>query len=457
MTTVKNVEVETFVQNNPGKNQEVEVGTLFQDMPFTKRHLFIGVALFMTFVIEAWEMMIIIMVSGSIAGDFGLSPVQVGSLIGSIFLGMIPGTYVWGIIGDKIGRKKSIIYSLILFGVISLISSFSVNFEMLYALRMLAGFALGGVLACIFPYFEEMLPVKHRGRAAVYLSAGWPIGTLLAIGLTALLMNVDGVLGGWRAVLVVSSLAAFWAFVIAKIPESPFWLTGKGRVEEARLIIEDLSDGKVKVEPGTQLVVQKLKQGNFFEIFKGKMLKTTVLQTIVNFTFSFGYWGLYTWIPTLLLQKGLSMGQSMGFVALASVAQIPGYLVAGQLTSKYGRKKVMFAFVLFAAIFGFAFAYSSNMAQLYTFNFALAFFSLGAWGVWNTWFGEIYPTNVRGVGYSWGVAGQRWANTVAPSLIGFVIGLGWVFGATVSFIQVFMVITLITILFIRETEGEILH
>ena len=186
-------------------------------------------------------------------------------------------------------------------------------------------------------------------------------------------------------------------------------------------------------------------------------MKTTLLQTIVNFAFSFGYWGLYTWIPTLLQQKGLSMGQSMGFVALSAVAQIPGYLVSAQLTSRFGRKKVMFAFVLFAAIFGFAFAYSSNLTELYIFNFALAFFSLGAWGVWNTWFGEIYPTNIRGVGYSFGVAGQRWANTIAPSLIGFVIGLGWVFGATVSFIQVFMVVTLITILFIRETEGEILH
>lgn len=439
------------------KNRAVEVGSIFQTMPFTKRHRFVGFALFMAFVIEAWEMMIIIMISGNIAADFGLTSIQVGSLIGSIFLGMIPGTYVWGIIGDKIGRKKSIIYSLLLYGVVSLISSFSANYEMLYTLRLLSGFALGGVLACIFPYFEEMLPVKQRGKAAVYLSAGWPIGTLLAIGLTALLMDVEGILGGWRAIIFISSLAGLWAFVIAKIPESPYWLVGKGRVDEAKQIIEDLSEGKTKVESGTELVVYEVKQGSFFEIFKGKLLTTTVLQTIVNFAFSFGYWGLYTWIPTLLQQKGLSMGQSMGFVALSAIAQIPGYLVSGHLTSIYGRKKVMFGFVTFAAIFGFAFAYSSNMLQLYIFNFALAFFSLGAWGVWNTWFGEIYPTNVRGVGYSWGVAGQRWANTVAPSLIGFVIGLGWVFGATVSFIQIFMVITLITILFIRETEGEILN
>jgi MFS transporter, putative metabolite:H+ symporter len=247
------------------KNEDVvvEVGSIFQSMPFTKKHKAVGMALFMAFVIEAWEMMIIIMISGDIAADFGLTPVQVGSLIGSIFLGMIPGTYIWGIIGDKIGRKKSIIYSLLLYGVVSLISSFSANYEMLYSLRLLSGFALGGVLACIFPYYEEMLPVKQRGKAAVYLSAGWPIGTLLAIGLTAILMNVEGFLGGWRAVLFISSLAGLWAFVIARIPESPYWLAGKGRVEEAKKIIEDLSEGKTKVGQGTTLVVDKVKQGRF--------------------------------------------------------------------------------------------------------------------------------------------------------------------------------------------------
>lgn len=448
--------MESVTSAKPRENT-VEVGTFFENMPFTKRHKFVGFALFMAFVIEAWEMMIIIMISGAIAAEFSLTPVQVGSLIGAIFLGMIPGTYVWGIVGDKIGRKKTIIYSLLLYGVVSAASSFSPNYETLYALRLLSGFSLGGVLACIFPYYEEMLPVKQRGKAAVYLSAGWPIGTLIALGITSLLMDVEGALGGWRAIIFISSLAGLWAFVISKVPESPYWLAGKGRTDEAKQVISDLSQGVTQVSKDTELFVSKVKQGSILEIFKSKMIKTTALQTIVNFCFSFGYWGLYTWIPTLLQQKGLSMGQSLGFVALSAIAQIPGYVAAAHLTSKYGRKKVMFVFVLFASIFGFAFAYSSNLFQLYTFNFALGFFSLGAWGVWNTWFGEIYPTNVRGVGYSWGVGGQRWANTVAPSLIGFVIGLGWVFGATVSFIQVFMVITLITILFIRETEGEILH
>ncbi|MEH7344584.1 MFS transporter [Bacillus sp. JJ1532] len=435
----------------------MQVGELFKDMPFNSRHAFVGMVLFFAFVVEAWEMMIIIFLSGAIAAEFNLTAVQTGSIIGAIFLGMIPGAYIWGFISDKIGRKKTMMYSLLLYTLFSLISVFSVNFEMLYAGRLLAGLALAGMLVCIFPYFEEMLPVKQRGKYGGYLSAGWPIGVLIAVGVTVLFMEVEGALGGWRVVLFISSLGGLWAFMLLKIPESPYWLAGKGRQEEAKAVIKFLSKDQINLDQNTNLEVLNVKQANYFEIFKGKWLKLTSLQTIVNFTLAFGYWGLYTWIPTLLMEKGLSMSQSLGFLALTSIMQIPGYMVASHLTAKFGRKKILFLFVTGAAISGFLFAFSTNMVELYAFNFLLSFFNQGAWAVWNTWFGEVYPTNVRGAGYSFGAASQRWANTFAPSIIGFVIGMGWTFGATVSFIEAFVVVTMITILFIPETEGKILE
>lgn len=436
----------------------VEVGSFFENMALTRKHFLVGFTLFFAFVVEAWEMMLMIFISGSIASEFHLSKVQVGSLIGSLYLGMIPGIYFWGYVMDILGRKKTIIWGLLLYGALSLISAFSTSYAMLYTLRLLAGFAMAGVVACVFPYFTEVLPVKYRGRATVFLSTGWPLGTMLATGITALLIDYEGIIGGWRGVIFVSSLACLWALVVAKIPESPYWLIGKGdRQEEAKRIIEYLSEGKIKVSQDTRLEVFRAKTGSYLEIFNKQFYKMTILQTVANFAFAFGYWGLFTWIPTLLAQKGLSLGQSLGFVTLSALFQIPGYLASSYLTGKYGRKKVMISFVLLAAISGFAFAYSSNMVQLYVFNFALSFFSLGAWGVWNTWYCEIYPTRIRGTGHAFGSAGQRWANMIAPTLIGFVIGLGWSFDITVSFIQLFIVVTVICCMFLPETEGKILQ
>ncbi|MFL0365132.1 MFS transporter [Pseudobacillus sp. 179-B 2D1 NHS] len=438
-------------------DQLVRVGELFNRMPLTKSHFFVGFVLFIISVIEAWEMMLIIFISPSIASDFHLSDLQIGSLLGSIYLGMIPGAYMWGIISDKIGRRNSLIYSLLGFSILSITSAFSVNFEMLYALRFTAGLALGGVMVAGYPYFEEMLPVKQRGKGIVYLSAGWPLGTLMALGMTALFLERDGLIGGWRAVLILSSLVGLWTLLLRKIPESPYWLAGKGKQKEAKEAIGYLSNGQITLKEEQSLWVQPIEKGSYTSIFKKKLLKLTTYQTLVNFAFAFGYWGLYTWLPTLLAQRGLALSESLTFLALSTLFQIPSYLVASSLTGRYGRKKIMVIFVLLTVICGFGFAFSAGMIQMYSFYFGLSFFSLGAWGVWNAWFGEIYPTNSRSSGYSFGAAAQRWANAFAPSIIGLVIGMGWAFGQTISFVQSFVVITLIIILFIPETEGEILE
>lgn len=438
----------------PIEGARVEVGQLFQEMPLTSRHWKSGFAIFFSFVIEAWEMMIIILISGLISKEFKLTPGQVGSLIGSIYLGMIPGCLIWGKLTDIIGRKRTMIWSIALYGVISLISAMSTTYGMLWWMRFAAGLALGGLMVASFPYFEELLPVRSRGRATVYLASGWPVGFLIAIGLTYFLQSA-----GWHWILAVSSLAGLWSLVIwALVPESPYWAAGKGQQKTAKNAILHLSAGRLNINlDKVDLVVEKLKGGSFLALFSAKLSRATWLQLLINFCFSWGYWGLSSWMPVLLAKRGLSSPQGYGFMALSALFMFPGYMVSSWLTGRYGRKKIMVIFVTLAAISGFGFAQAADLTQMYIWNFALSFFSLGAWGVWDTWVGELYPTEVRGVGYSVGATSQRVANAIAPIAIGALLASNTSFFATVSFISAFLVITVIATLFLRETEGQILH
>ncbi|EJL39898.1 MULTISPECIES: MFS transporter [Brevibacillus] len=436
------------------QKRSVPVGALFENMPVTSQHWQAGLVLFFSFVIESWEMMIVILASASIGGEFQLDGTQIGSLIGSIYLGMIPGCLLWGKLVDKIGRKQSMIFSFGLYGIISLISAFSLTYEMLWWTRFLSGVALSGVLVATFPYFEELLPMKVRGKAAVYLASGWPVGYLLAIGTTYLFMEL-----GWRWIIGVSSLAGLWFLAIAAfVPESPYWLAGKGRHSEAKEVIDKLSKGTMQREINSvELAVENVKTGSFLEIFRGQFRRSTILQLLINFSFSWGYWGLSSWMPALLAKKGLSAPEGMGFMAISALFMFPGYMVSSYLTGKYGRKKVMALFVFFAAVSGFGFANANTLQEMYIWNFALSFFSLGAWGVWDTWMAELYPTEVRGVSYSVGMTGQRVANAIAPSVIGAMLAINSSFLTTVSFISAFLVVTFVASLFLKETEGEILH
>ncbi|WP_300729482.1 MFS transporter [Pseudomonas sp.] len=431
----------------------LQVGELFRDVPLTREHLKSGLALFFVFAIEAWEMMIIVYTAPLIAQDFALDTLAVGNLIGAMFIGMLLGSLAWGKAAERMGRKRAIIWSLALYGVISLASAFAPDYLSLYGLRLLSGVAAVGMMVVTFAHFQELLPLRYRGALSVYLAAGWPAGMLLALGATVWLLPL-----GWRAIIVFSSLGSLWALVVAYwVPESPYWLAGVNKQQQARAVIHRLSRGAVNIADSCQLHIDQTTRGHQRELFSAALCKISVLLIIVNFTFSWGYWGLQTWLPTLLQQRGLNLPQSYGFIALSALFMIPGYMTASWLTQRWGRKKTIVVFISAAVVAGYGFANVHSLSMLYLSNFTLAFFSLGAWGVWGAWIGELYPTPLRTIGYGWAVFAQRVANIMAPSLIGALIAYGSSFNLTVTLINGFMLITVLLVLFIPETEGKALR
>jgi putative MFS transporter len=427
----------------------VAVGEVFADFPFTREHVKSCLALFVVFVIDAWESMVIVYAGGSIQRDFHLSPLALGNLIGAIFVGMAAGALLWGRVGNALGRKRCLAWSMGLYGAASLLSAYATGYASLYALRLLAGLAAGGMMVVTFPYFEELLPIRVRGPASVFLATGWPFGMLCALAASVLWAA-----HGWRWIIGISSLAGLWLLVVWKlVPESPYWLAGAGRQEEARAVLRRLGRGRVAL-PAGPLVVEPVRHVGVLEVLRAPLGRVTVLQCLLNFAFAWGYWGLQTWLPTLLQQRGLSLPQSYGFIVLSALWMIPGYVSAAWLTHRHGRKKVMVAYVGLSTVAGFVFAYAGSLPVLYASNFVMVFFSQGAWGVWDTWMGEFYPTRQRTMGYSWGTVAQRLANIAAPSAIGALVAASVGFNATTTFINAFLVATVLAALLLPETEGH---
>ncbi|MEV5504786.1 MFS transporter [Nonomuraea fuscirosea] len=422
------------------------IGQAFDRMPFTRRHVLIALALFIAFVIESWEQLALVYVSGDLGAELGIDEAGVGLVLSAVAFGMIPGVLVWGPVADRLGRRPTAFWSLLAYGIAALASAFAPNAEVLVALRVVSGLALAGVYTITFPFFLELLPTRHRGRAAVYLSIGWPIGMLAAIGASVTLGDL-----GWHVVVVASAAAGLWAFAIrAWVPESPYWLAGRGRQEEARAVLRSLGSPDAQAT----FTVARGRAGRPLDLFKGGLARITVVMLLLNFVFNWGYWGLQTWLPTLLQEKGLTLSASLGFAALSALMMIPGYVSASFLTGRFGRKKVFLVYVVAAALGGLWFATADSMTGLYLGNFVLSFFSLGAWGVWNTWNGEFYPTALRGTGYSWATAAQLVATTVAPSAVGALLANATGFTATMLIINAFMVATALLAVPLPETEGR---
>ncbi|MFI6907122.1 MFS transporter [Nonomuraea sp. NPDC050394] len=422
------------------------IGAAFDRMPFTRRHVLIALALFVAFVIESWEQLALIYVAGDLGGAFGIDEAGIGIVLSAVAFGMIPGVLIWGPVADRVGRKPTAFWSLLAYGVIAFASAFAPNLPTLITLRVASGLALAGVYTITFPYFLELLPTRHRGRAAVYLSIGWPIGILAAIGASLAFGDM-----GWHVVIIASAVAGLWAFAIrAWVPESPYWLAARGRQDEARAVLRRLSSPDADAE----FTVAARRPGNPLDLFRGRLAKITVIMLLLNFAFNWGYWGLQTWLPTLLQERGLTLDASLGFAALSALMMIPGYVSASLLTGRFGRKKVFLVYVVAAALGGLWFALADSTWELYAGNFVLAFFSLGAWGVWNTWNGEFYPTALRGTGYSWATAAQLVATTAAPSAVGALLAGATGFTTTILIINAFMVVTALLAVPLPETEGR---
>jgi putative MFS transporter len=428
----------------------IAIGQVFKNFPLTREHLKIGCILFFIFAIEAWEMMIIVYIAPLIANNLKINPIAIGELISSMFIGMTIGAVLWGSVSNQLGRKKTFIYSLLFYSFMSFLSAFSMNYYMLYSSRLLAGMAASGMLLTTFPYFEELLPIRSRGSGSVYLSAGWPTGMLLALAATYFLTP-----WGWRWIIGMSSAASLCAILIIYfVPESPYWLAAVNRQAEARAVISRLSRGNILVPTNQLLALEEMQQGTWSQLLSKNIFKITLTQVGINFTFAYGYWGLQTWLPTLLQERGLNLPQSISFIALSAIIMFPGYISAAYLTHKMGRKKIMIAYVATAAMAGYLFAHTQTTVLLYTSNFILSFFSMGAWGVWNAWVPELYPTNLRVLGNSCFVLGQRFATIVAPIAIGLFVEKGATFTEITTFINMFMIVTIFLSFLLPETEGR---
>lgn len=423
------------------------VGAAFDRMPFTRRHLAIALTLFVAFAIDSWELVALVYVQADLGASLGADPQQVGLVLAALSLGMIPGALLWGPVADRIGRRPACFYSMVAYSVLAIASAFAPGPGTLVALRAVSGFALAGVYTITFPYFLELVPTRLRGRAAVFLSMGWPIGLLCAIGASSVIRDWS-----WQ-ILLAGAVAGGWAFVLrAVVPESPYWLVARGRQDEARAVLRELASPDAQA----RLVGSGGRIGNPLELFRGGLLRVAAPALLVNFVFSWGYWGLQNWLPTLLQKQGLTLDASLAFAALGAVMMIPGYLTAAFLTARHGRKKIFLLYVLAACAGGFVFATADSQFQLYLGNFLLSFFSLGAWGVWNTWNGEFYPTATRGTGAAYSVAMQLVASTTAPLVIGVQLGQDSGFLTIMLVLNAFMVATALLALLLPETEGRTL-
>lgn len=208
---------------------------------------------------------------------FGMDATTGGYYSSICFLGMFIGAIAAGRIADKVGRKKTIVVSMFIWGVAGFALVASPNVYYLFTMRFILGLGLGAQFPVALSYLSELVSGKDRPKFMTLYQLMTPVGFAVAGVLTVLILpHFD-----WRGVYLAEALPALFVIGIIKCcPESPLWLEAKGRWEEADAIctkFEQEAIARHKELPPVEVIERVQTKATFKDLFSSKYLKVTIL------------------------------------------------------------------------------------------------------------------------------------------------------------------------------------
>lgn len=322
---------------------------------------------------------------------WGLSTQEMG-WIGSInSIGMAVGALIFGILSDKIGRKSVFIITLLLFSIGSGLTALTTTLAMFLVLRFLIGMGLGGELPVASTLVSESVEAHERGKIVVLLESFWAGGWLIAALISYFVIPKYG----WEVAMVLSAVPALYALYLRwNLPDSPRFQ----KVEKRPSVIENIKS-----------------------VWSGEYRKATIMLWILWFCVVFSYYGMFLWLPSVMVLKGFSLIKSFQYVLIMTLAQLPGYFTAAWFIERLGRKFVLVTYLIGTACSAYLFGVADSLTVLIVAGMLLSFFNLGAWGALYAYTPEQYPTVIRGTGAGMAAAFGRIGGILGPLLVGYLV------------------------------------
>lgn len=333
----------------------------------------------------------------TLAPALALSRDQLGPAFSASIVGLLIGALILGRMADRVGRKRTLILSLTVFGVFSAATAFAWNLNSLLAIRLLAGLGLGGAMPNLIALSAEAAAVGRRARMVTLMAAGFPFGAAVAGGVAALL--------GWKGVFLTGGAAplALALLMAPALPESRGFLETRA----ARRDTQAPPDGFPEI------------------LFGGGRAKTTLLLWIAFFASLLSLYLLLNWLPTLIVAKGVSKASASLVSVLFNVGGGFGVLVLAALLGGGRRSWTMAVWYAALAVSLVALAGAhADLASVGATGLAVGVFASSAPIALYGLAPGHYAVAMRGAGVGASVAVGRLGAIVGPLLAAALLGAG---------------------------------
>ena len=361
-----------------------------------------------------------------------------GGIIFSIFLiGWAIGGVLFGVMADYFGRTKTLIVTILIYAVFTGLAALSETWWHLALYRFLTALGVGGEWAAGAAIVAEVWPEEKRARAAGILQSAWAVGFFLAAAFNLLLSGY-----GWRVLFVVGVVPALVALLVR------FWVKEPERWVKAHE--QEVRSGEIR----------RIK---LLELFRGDLLRPTLVGFGLAFVAVFGLWGATNWTATLV--RRLPDMKELGVAAIATnvsyaimsltAGALVGYLSFGPLADRFGRRPVFAlmcvgSLVMLPVVFLFPRPYEQVLLLLPL----LGFFNNGIFSGFPIYLPELYPTRIRATGAGFCFNAGRVLASVGPFLTGFLEQSLGSLGRAASAIALIYLVGLAILPFAPETRGK---
>jgi MFS transporter, putative metabolite:H+ symporter len=343
---------------------------------------------------------------------FDAKTIGVVSAIG--LSGYLLGSAICGFIADHVGRKKTILFTLILYSVFSACRGLSDTVGVFAFLNFFTWFFVGAESSTVPPYLAELWPSRIRGKLVGWMMAFFGAGIALSSVWALLIIPTLG----WRwALFLTAPFALIGGVMRSVLPESPRWLIRVGRTADAEAVLRRVEGEVAKssaralppVIPG-QSRPQVCSRPVNPKALLGATYRSLTLMLWAAWFAEYGV--LYTYqifVPTILSSEGHSIVNSFRYSVVIYSAAIPGYILGGYVVEWLDRKYAIVLSFASVASFGTLFGHSRLPTEIMIFGGLTVFFlSLGSTAIY-TYTPELYPTEIRatamGIASAWGRVG----------------------------------------------------
>lgn len=431
-------------------------------LPMSSWHLrvrlIVGIATFF----DGFDTLAIAYVLPVVAPLWHLTPAQIGLLLSASFFGQIIAALSFGWIAERFGRVPTIMWSTLIYSVMSLACAFAWDYNSLLVMRTVQGIGIGAEVPIAITYIAELSRTQGRGRFLLLYEIVFPIGLVAAV-----LVGIWVVPHlGWRWLFAIGAAPALLAFLMQRLlPESPRWLAARGRLAEADTVMTRIESAVTEATgaalPPPQVIAKaQVRALSLADLFGPLYLRRTLVAWAIWGCCFFCNFGLAVWLPTVYRSVlGLSVTEALAYTLVTQMVGLIGTLTCALLMDHF-KRRLWFsgAFVGAAAFFLAVFAarLDSAGAILITSSAAFFFISLISIGVY-LYTPEIYPTRARAIGIASSACVARTASFIGPNVVGALMaasGLGSVF---LTFGLVAICGAAIAGLFAHETRFRVLE